>query len=82
MIKDKVYPPRRPVIQTYKDHGHGTLSKVLDRKPIKKQRPNIRDWAYINNFMEMMDMITNSVIEMEQVLMDRPNIVYKNIFIY
>ena len=79
-MKDKAYPPRRPVIQTYEDSGHGTLSKILDRKPIKKGRPNIRDRAYIKNFMEIMDMLTTA--DTEESLMDRPNIVYKNIFIY
>ena len=79
-MKDKVYPLRRPVIQTYEDSGHGTLSKILDHKPIKKGRPNIQDRAYIKNFMEIMDMLTTA--DMEESPMDGPNIVYKNIFIY
>ena len=83
-MKDKAYPPRRPVIQTYDDAGHGTISKVLDRKPISKTKPKMRDGrGFIKNLVDMMSAVVD-VVDDPVDMMDShgPTIVYKNIFIY
>ena len=76
-----MYPPRRPVIQTYEDAGHGGLAgKVLDRKSVIKARPKMRE--SLKNFTEMITTCVENLEEPVEMESHSQTIIYKNIFIY